>query len=253
LQHLVRRFLSRRVDAFLAWGVPASEYVESLGVERQRLYRCHQVVDNEFWMSRAATLDRARERSDLGFDRKIFLFVGQLIPRKGVVNLLRAWDRMLPEAKSAARLVIVGEGELAPMLRELATSRAIDATFAGRLPPTELIRYYVAADAFVFPSLEDVWGMVVNEALCCGLPVLASRFAGASQELVAGRNVGEIFDPLDIETFAARLAEWALRPPAISAAACHDVIAPLNATQSSAAIAQMLQTLLNIDPRLSPG
>jgi len=252
LQHWVRRFLSRRVDAFLAWGRPASDYVESLGVERQRLYRCHQAVDNEFWMSRAATLNRTQERSTFGFDDKVFLLVGQLIPRKGIVNFLDAWDRMPDEAKSVARAVIVGDGELAQMLRELVTTRGLtNVTFVGPLPPTELVRYYVAADVFVFPSLEDVWGMVVNEALCCGLPVLASKFAGASQELVAGRNVGEIVDPTDIAAFSRHLCEWALRPPAIPINACRDVVAPLNAEESSNAIAGMLQSLLG-SPRAAP-
>jgi glycosyltransferase involved in cell wall biosynthesis len=68
----------------------------------------------------------------------------------------------------------------------------------------------------VFPTLADVWGMVVNEAMACGLPVLASCHCGAAQGLVAGSGSGEVFDPFDSAGFSDLLVRWIAKRPVIS-------------------------------------
>jgi glycosyltransferase involved in cell wall biosynthesis len=112
--------------------------------------------------------------------------------------------------------------------------------FAGARSGAELARFYAAADIFVFPSLEDVWGLVVNEAMCFGLPILASRYAGASQSLLADSRVGSVFDPADIDEFAARLRSWALAPPARAPDTCREVLKDVTFMASSAAIRRMV-------------
>ncbi len=109
-------------------------------------------------------------------------------------------------------LIVVGEGPEEAKLRQIAVDNALKTVlFTGRHSGAGLAKFYAAADVFVFPSLIDVWGLVVNEAMACGLPVLASRFAGASQELVDNNDVGQTFDPTDLEGFASLLREWAMR------------------------------------------
>jgi glycosyltransferase involved in cell wall biosynthesis len=87
------------------------------------------------------------------------------------------------------------------------------------VPPGEIPRLFAASDLLVFPTLRDCWGMVVNEALAAGVPVLGSRYAGAAEELLCGDDVGRLIDPLVPDSLdealvaAVRDAQWASTSP----------------------------------------
>lgn len=212
LQRRLRGFLIPRARAFLAWGQPAAAYLRSQGVPERAIYHCAQSVDNAHWIPRSYALDRVRIRAEFGWRGRVFLTVAQLIPRKGIDLLIDAWGALPEEIKARNALVIVGAGPDEAQLRARAQAQqGAHIAFAGFQPPEQLIRYYAAADVFVFPSLVDVWGLVVNEAMACGLPVLVSRYAGSGQELLAGGNVGEAFDPRDAAAFTAMLLRWCMR------------------------------------------
>ena len=76
----------------------------------------------------------------------------------------------------------------------------------------ELIPYYIIADCLIFPTRQDVWGMVINEAIACGLPVAVSKYAGCSVDLVEDGVNGYIFDPLDSESFTETLSKCINNP-----------------------------------------
>lgn len=211
LQRRLRSFLIPRASAYLAWGKPAVVYLDTWHVSPDRIYYCAQAVDNDFWMEKSSRCDRNSFRERLGLKGKVFLSVGQLIPRKGFDLLLKAWSRLPQNVRSENTIVIVGEGASQKILRELATQLDIrNILFVPRQTSEELAKYYAVADVLIFPSLVDVWGMVVNEALACGTPVLGSRFAGASQELINDSTIGELFDPLDANGFTALLHKWCM-------------------------------------------
>ena len=229
LQRRLRSFLIPRASAYLAWGRPAVDYLDTWRVSPDRIYYCAQAVDNDFWIKESARCDRNAFREKLGLKGKVFLAVGQLIPRKGFDLLLEAWARLPQNIQSDNTIVIVGEGASQELLRELATQLGIwNILFVARQTSEELAKYYAVADVLIFPSLVDVWGMVVNEALACGTPVLGSRFAGASQELLNDSTIGELFDPLDSNGFTALLHKWCVINSNVSReqrqariAACH--------------------------------
>lgn len=225
----LRSFLIRHADAFLAWGKPAVEYLQSWSVPGHQIHYCAQAVDNEFWSARAQRCERARFREVQGLRGKVFLAVGRLMARKGFDKLLLAWDSMELQCKQENMLVLVGGGPEEASLKELVRNRGIsNVVFAGSQGPEELAQWYAAADVFVFPSLVDVWGLVVNEAMACGLPVLASKYAGASQELVRDQGVGELFDPIDIEKFGAALQRWCMNDTQVDRAHIRTVVERLN-------------------------
>jgi glycosyltransferase involved in cell wall biosynthesis len=100
-------------------------------------------------------------------------------------------------------LIIVGDGPEAALVDKIISSRGlVNIVRIPYLPPEELPAIYAGSDVLVFPTLEDVWGLVVNEALMCRTPVLVSKFAGCAQELADPLNV---FNPLDAEEFEAVL------------------------------------------------
>lgn len=206
----IRKFLIPGASAFLPFGTPAERYLErKWNIPEHRMFGCAQAIDNGAWRRMAAASDRSGVRKRLGVDGRLFLAVGRLVTLKGFDRLLQAWALLPGALKSRHRLAIVGGGEEEAALKRLASELGISGVlFAGEQPPDRVAEYYAAADALVFPSLVDVWGMVVNEAMACGLPVLGSRYAGASQQLIDGTGAGEMIDPLDVGVFSNALARW---------------------------------------------
>jgi glycosyltransferase involved in cell wall biosynthesis len=119
--------------------------------------------------------------------RVVFLFCGQMIARKGVDLLLEAFQ----ELGSTARLLLVGrEAELPQLLAPLPAEVRERITYAGFQAPEDLPRYFAQADIFVLPSRYDGWGVVVNQALGAGLPIICSDMVGAGRDLVEEESNG---------------------------------------------------------------
>ena len=243
-QRRVREFLFPRTAAFLAWGTPAVAYLLSRKVPSKKIHLCAQAVDNDAWAARAAAFDRNRCRMQLGFAGNVFLAVGRLVQRKGFDLLLNAWNGLPQSFTSENHLVLVGSGEENNSLHEQANrDRIPGVVFVAAQPAEELAKYYAVADVFVFPSLVDVWGLVVNEAMACGLPVLASCFTGAGQGLVAGSGCGETFNPADVPGFTELLSRWGEGTPKMIHNDPRRVVGLHNFELTSAAILNLVKML----------
>lgn len=181
----------------VAGGVAHVRYLRQLGFPADRIARFYDVVDNERFRTEAAELRRAGSPAEAGLPATpYFLYVGRLAPEKNVEALLRAWLGYR-EAGGAWPLVLVGDGPSAAGLRaEVAASRfGGEVHFAGLRGSRELPPFYAFAGCFVLPSTREPWGLVVNEAMASGLPVIVSDRCGCAKDLVVqGRN-GLTFDP----------------------------------------------------------
>ena len=197
----VRRQAARMADTFVTYGRLASQQLLSLGVPRDRIVTGINTVDAET-VGQLVDNHRDHECSVSRGGRVRFLFVGQFLERKGVRELLEAFTYVPSEAAS---LTLVGYGPLEAELRSMVANKGMaNVHFAGRTTTlSEAARYYAEADVLVMPSLVEVWGLVVNEALASGLYVLASNRAGATPDLIqsAPVEVGRSFDPGDPEGF----------------------------------------------------
>jgi glycosyltransferase involved in cell wall biosynthesis len=158
-------------------------------------------ADNEALAAHAEAIgkeSRAELRAELKTRGVLFLYVGQLIKRKGLAQLLEAWARF--EKQDEGTLAIVGGGPEAGNLQKQAQRLGLGRVrFVGPVDYQQLPAYYAAADAFIIPTLEDNWSLVVPEAMACGLPILCSRYNGCWPELVKAGQNGWIFDPLDLK------------------------------------------------------
>jgi glycosyltransferase involved in cell wall biosynthesis len=243
LQRSLRRFLIPRADAFFAWGEPARDYLASQGVVPGRISVVPQSIDIENWNRLRPQQSRSSLRAELGLSKTTFLLVGRLVERKGIDRFIKSWAGLSSSLASKATALIVGAGELETEL--LALARRVGARnviFKGSLNAGELAKYYTACDVLVFPSLEDVWGMVVNEALLFGMPVLGSVHAGAVQQLVRGQESGQTFDPNDIDGFTCLLTRWIESTPSISRATCQAIAESQSPSVGARAItARLLQ------------
>jgi glycosyltransferase involved in cell wall biosynthesis len=241
VQRALRRILLPRADGFFAWGEPARDYLISQGVESDRISVVPQSIDLDEWNRLRPRQSRSSLRADLGLTGITFLLVGRLVERKGIDRFIRSWSALPDSMTSKATALIVGVGELATDLSILSQNLgAKNIRFMGGFSSCELAKYYTACDVLVFPSLEDVWGMVVNEALLFGMPVLGSVHAGAVQQLVDKKESGLAFDPNDIPAFTRILGRWIEQTPGISAEKCR----VLAESQSPAAAAKAIAARL---------
>ena len=113
-----------------------------------------------------------------------FLFCGQMIERKGVDLLLRAFDRLIVEGIDAQLLLVGREADLPRFLATVSPATRLRVFYEGFQPPERLPEYFGKSDVFVLPSRHDGWGVVINQALATGLPIITSNAVGAGLDLV---------------------------------------------------------------------
>lgn len=201
-QRAARKVLVPRVSAFIAKSRPAAERFEELGA-KGRIFLAPHTAN----LAPLLAIGESRRWSDNAELR--LLSVGRLIPRKGIRHLIRALAAMRPVRRPVS-LKIVGSGPQEAELRTLAQSLGVRGiSFAGFVDQNELPAHYAAADAFVFPTLEDPYGIVLLEAAASGLALIASEHAGATQDFVRDGESGMIFNPLDERALAERIAKLA--------------------------------------------
>ncbi len=220
----IKRRLVAGFDSALCGGSPHRAYLEELGMPAGRIFDRYDVVDNDRF-ARAA--DEARRTSGnrdalpgLNDPRSFFLASSRFIPRKNLATLIEAFAEYRRRHPDGWRLVILGTGpDEADLRKQVETHAAPDVTFAGFHQFETLAAYYAFAGAFVHPALQEQWGLVVNEAMACGLPVIASRTVGAAHDLVKDGENGFRFDPSDAGALSAALAKVADDPQARDAMA----------------------------------
>lgn len=183
-------------DWAIAGGAAHRRYLTRLGFPSNRIGRFYDVVDNEFFANRAQA-ERLRHRAyDVGLPEHYFLYVGRLAEEKNVKGLLAAYTEYRKTGGQWS-LVVVGGGPEEQRLREAADSSgfAQDIYFEGLKTSSELAPYYAFAGCFVLPSTREPWGLVVNEAMAAGLPVIVSKACGSAEDLVVPGENGLVFDP----------------------------------------------------------
>lgn len=143
----------------------------------------------------------------------IFLFVGGVIPRKGLQLFLNACAILQNQGCENYTIMVVGDGTQRKELEQYSRDQGLGdrIQWVGRVDYKDLGQYFVDADVFVLPTLEDTWGMVVLEAMILGKPILCSKWAGASELVIDGEN-GYCFDPHEPEELAALMRHFIENP-----------------------------------------
>lgn len=184
----LRRWLLRVADSVVVNGQSGARYLQKLGVPLSRIVIAPYTTDPIPFTS--IPLQRH------GSAAKRVLFVGQLAECKGLLGFFDALDRWAARNPQDRReLLFVGDGPLLSELERYPLPARIRRRFLGNIPYEELPAHYAAAGMLVLPTLEDSWGMVVNEALAAGLPVLGSTHSQAVQQLVVDGRNGWTFCP----------------------------------------------------------
>ena len=185
----------------LAVGTLARQYLESYGLPTERIRILPNTIDVAAYgvIARQARHEAPRIRRELNLPETFILFVGRLAEVKGVHELLAAHSAAGPNVPP---LIIAGDGPLAADVRAASSANV---RLLGFMQPDRLIELYALADRTVVPSLSEPWGVVVNEALASGSPVVATDAVGAAFDLVREGRDGTIVAAGDVQALAAAL------------------------------------------------
>src|SRR6266849_6441387 len=200
--------LFRLADQVIVPSSGTRNLILSLGLLRDRVTLTPYVVDNEWWKSQSARVDRKAVRASWGAKPgdTVILFCAKLQPWKRPVDLLRAFAKANLQT---ALLVFAGEGPLHHQLEAEAVALGIDSRvrFLGFVNQSQLPAVYTSADVMVLPSEYEPFAVVVNEALLCGCPVIASDLVGAAQDLVLEGETGFVYPCQQVAALAQLLTE----------------------------------------------
>jgi glycosyltransferase involved in cell wall biosynthesis len=199
-------YMKRMYNLFLGVGTLTLDYLRAFGVPPERTGLFPYAVDVEDFRSRSRTA-LPRERLGVPADARVILSLAKFNGREAPWDLLRAFSRL---DREDVWLVLAGDGPERPALERQAGARV---RFLGYIPYPELPGLYAAADLFVHPAREERWGVSVQEALACGLPVVASSRVGAAFDLIEPGGNGFLYQAGDDAELAGRLAGALALPP----------------------------------------
>jgi len=218
VESLKKRFL-QQCDAFVVAGRSSSDYLKNYGAQEDTIFTAPNAVDTDFFRQSAQVARRndAFNRQNFNLPDRYFLFVGRLVKEKGIFDLLEAYALLPPDFRQQISLVFAGDGAGRTELQKRAAAiKPGSVQVAGFLQREELAVFYAMAEGFVFPTHSDPWGLVVNEAMACGLPVICSGAAGCAADLVDGRN-GRVVSPGAVAELASAWKDLASDPQLRSA------------------------------------
>ncbi len=195
--------LFRLADQVIVPSSGSLDLMLSLGLPSERVTMTPYSVDNDWWIQQSSRVDRAATRAAWGASpiNSVILFCAKLQPWKRPVDLLRAFARAdIPNTL----LLFAGEGPLRPQLESEAAALGVASRvrFLGFVNQSQLPAVYASADLMVLPSEYEPFAVVVNEAMCCGCPVVASNRVGAALDLVSPVSPQFVFPCGDIDALA---------------------------------------------------
>ena len=215
LRLMLRRRMVNAADGYITNSQAGKDYLtDILNANPNRVFISpHEVPDVDSILSTETAC--GVEQSSRAIQ---FIFIGQIIPRKGLKYLLQACDILRNDGITDFEVLILGSGSEQDDLKRLCSEKELDKHihWIGKVPYENLGQYLVGSDVFVFPTLEDTWGMVVLEAMAIGKPILCSKYAGAA-ELVADGENGYRFDPYDVDRLVALMKRLILTPALLPA------------------------------------
>jgi glycosyltransferase involved in cell wall biosynthesis len=208
LKRLILRNLFSNVAGFLAIGTSNVQFYKSYGIGDERIFLTPYAVDNLFFSNRTQTLpDKKRlllEKHGIRPDLPVILFCGKFYDRKRPFDLLKAFTLM--KDRPTASLVFVGDGPLrSEMERFVADKQLRNVYFLGFRNQQEMPTCYALADLLVLPSSQEPWGLVLNEGMCNGLPIIASDRVGAVADLIREGVNGYTYPVGNIEALTDRM------------------------------------------------
>jgi len=222
-RELYKRWRIRPYRAALVGGQPHQRYLMKLGMAADAIFFGYDVVGNHYFHPAQI------QTTPNPIGTPYFLSINRFIPKKNLLFLLAAYKAYYRLAGDHPwHLVLCGDGELRPQIEHYIQEAGLNSVvhLPGFLPQDRLLPYYAHAGCFVHASVQEQWGLVVNEAMAAGLPVLVSDHCGCAEDLVLEGVNGFRFDPEDNQTLTQLMLKFSsgtLNLNAMGAASLHHI------------------------------
>jgi len=191
VRKIIRQYLIQRASYFITYGILAEEYIRSYR-KTARISIAINSIDTDIFIKKIEKSRQIAPRKD----KVRILFLGNITKGKGVEFLLNIAGYF----KDEAEFIVAGGGDELTKCETYIKEKSINnVTLKGPVKYDDVISYYLDADIFILPSTIEAYGLVLVEAACCGLPLLGSKFAGASYEIIQNDVNGFIIDPYDTD------------------------------------------------------
>lgn len=202
-----KKRIIKKLSGAICGGRLHKEYLVELGMPEERIFLGYDAVDNDFFSGRSeqARSREAENRLRFGLPQKYFLSVSRFVEKKNIGRLISAYELYRQKCANGEPwgLVLCGSGEQEKKLKARVLKENIPGIiFAGSKGLSDLAVYYGLASCFILASTTEQWGLVINEAMASGLPVLVTQVAGAADELVEEGVNGLTFNPFNSQEIA---------------------------------------------------
>lgn len=251
----LRRMMVWAADACITNSNAGQKYlIENLASPQELTFvQPYEVPDTRSLAATNESLELVSQESQLKFSelkRPVFLFVGSIVPRKGVRCLLEACQLLKKAGFRSFSVLLVGDGPQQTELRDFTQQHQLEdcVTWVGRVNYDDIGTYFHHADVFVLPTLEDTWGMVVLEAMLMGKVVLCSTGAGTAELIVNGEN-GYRFSPNQPQELAAAMQRLIEDPSQLPAMAqrSKDIMTAYSPEKAGLFLSQVAASVLGVE------
>ncbi len=206
----IKRFFIKHARACLANGKSAKNYFLTYGAKRERIYmhKFTSLYEKDLIKDIIPKNEKEKFKKELGIkEKKVFLSIGSFIERKGFDILLEAIKSL--NNKNIAFVIIGGGEKKEEYISYINENKLNNVYLKDFLNKNEITKYYDASDVFIFPTREDIWGLVINEAMSRGLPIISTNMCMAATELVDEKN-GKIVGVDSVEELMRAIREFDL-------------------------------------------
>ena len=214
IKYIPYRLLLPRLACHLYVGQHNKVYLRHYGVPESKLFFTPHFVDNQYFQTAVKNIESSqshlqlRQKLDIPDDSSVFLFVGKFISRKRPADFIEALRIVYKTLSINIRSIMVGDGPLRQHLEALAVSYHLPVHFVGFCNQGYLPTFYRAADVLVLPSdSEETWGLVVNEAMACGLPCIVSDACGCAPDMIDEDKTGYTYPVGNVEILAQKMID----------------------------------------------
>ncbi len=211
----LKNFLFKRVDGLAYIGEETKKYAMQYSRESQRFAYLPHVIDVRHFSKALDVTPAQRQelRAKYGLKGVAFMYAGRFLEWKGLDCLLESFSGLQRKMTEEISLMLVGGGEGEGRLREAVAAKGIrNVVFTGFIQKRDMPRHYAAGDVFVFPTFGDTYGLVVDEAMAAGIPVICSEAAGEIRERIEDGTSGMIVPRKDPRALSAGMEKLALSP-----------------------------------------